>query len=133
MFRYFFAILFFIFIPCSYALEVAQSLYALTISHELSELLFKRDIKNILLLHIGEFDAVMLDKLLTAYEKRGVKFISLADALKDDVYKINPNVVSDRTYTFLNQIRVARGLENPPSVKKLYGELPEEKLDGLCR
>lgn len=110
-----------------------QSLNALIISHELSMMLFGRDIKNILLLHIGAFDALMLDDLLTAYEKNGVKFISLKDALTDDVYQINPNIVSDRTYTFLNQIRLSRGLQNPPVVTKLYDSFPESKLDSLCK
>lgn len=79
-------------------------------------MLFNRDIKNILLIHINAMTASMLDELLTAYEKNGVKFISLSDALNDEIYKINPNVVGDRTYTFLNQIRASRGLKNPVSV-----------------
>ncbi len=96
-------------------------------------MLFNRDIKNILLIHINAFTASMLDKLLTEYEKKDVKFISLPDALNDDVYKINPNVVKERAYTFLNQVRLSRHLENPDIVKKLYATLPEEKLDHLCK
>lgn len=110
-----------------------QSLNALTIAHELSMLLFQRDIKNILLIHINEMTADMLDKLLTAYEKHGVKFISLPEALTDEVYTINPNVVRDRAYTFLNQVRLSRGLQNPGIVTKLYDTLPEEKLSNLCK
>ena len=48
-----------------------QSLNALIISHALAQQLFHRDVKNILLIHIGYIDAVMLDDLLTAYEKHG--------------------------------------------------------------
>lgn len=112
---------------------IEQALNAITISHHLSTLLFGRDIKNVLLLHIGAFDALMLDDLLTAYENHGVKFISLPDALSDEVYKINPNVITNRTYTFLNQIRLSRGLSNPKQVDELYRSLPEEQLDKLCR
>ena len=111
---------------------IEQALNALTISHELSKMMFHRDIKNILLIHLNAFDVKMLDKLLTEYERRGVKFISLDNALQDDVYQINPNVVSDRTYTFLNQIRLSRKLKNPLLVQQLYNSLPEDKLNQIC-
>jgi hypothetical protein len=74
----------------------------------------------------------MLDGLLNAYEQNNVNFISLAEALHDTVYKINPNVIRDRAYTFLNQVRLARGLENPPLVSQLYASLPEDRLSKLC-
>lgn len=112
---------------------IEQANNALVISHELSQLVFKRDIKNVLLIHINAFTVEILDELLTAYEKQNVKFISLADALSDEVYQINPNVVRDRAYTFLNQVRLGKGLNNPEIVEKLYATLPEDKLNQLCR
>lgn len=66
---------------------IEQANNALIISHELSTMLFKRDIKNVLLIHINSFTAEMLDELLNAYEKHNVKFISLSEALSDDVYQ----------------------------------------------
>lgn len=112
---------------------IEQSLNALTIAHELSMMLFNRDIKNILLIHINGLSASALDELLTAYEKQNVKFITLPNALSDPVYKINPNIVADRSYTFLNQVRLSRHLNNPVMVEKLYKDLPEDKLEKLCR
>lgn len=112
---------------------INQSLNALIISQALAQMLFARDIKHILLLHVGFFDAMMLDELLTAYEKQGVRFISLREALTDKVYSIDPNVIRNRTYTFLNQIRLAQHKPNPIIVDELYKTLPEEKLDSLCR
>ena len=38
----------------------------MVVAHKTSELIFQRDVKHILLLHIGVFDALMLDDLLTA-------------------------------------------------------------------
>jgi peptidoglycan/xylan/chitin deacetylase (PgdA/CDA1 family) len=111
---------------------IQQANNALTISHELSMMLFNRDIKNVLLIHINAFSAEMLDDLLTAYEKQQVKFISLPDALSDDVYHINPNIARNRTYTFLNQIRLSKKLKNPDSVEKRYASLPEDELNQLC-
>lgn len=110
-----------------------QANNALVISHELSKMLFNRDIKNVLLVHMNVFTAEMLDELLTNYEKQNIKFISLSDALSDPVYQINPNIVRERAYTFLNQIRLSRGLKNPDVVEKLYQSLPEDKLNQLCR
>lgn len=110
-----------------------QANNALVISHELSTMLFNRDIKNVLLIHINAITAEMLDELLSAYEQKGIKFISLSDALNDDVYKINPDIVRDRAYTLLNQIRLSKGLKNPDIVEKLYNSLPEDELNKICR
>jgi peptidoglycan/xylan/chitin deacetylase (PgdA/CDA1 family) len=112
---------------------VEQSLVALKIAHELSMMLFKRDIKNILLIHINGLSVSALDDLLTEYEKQGMKFVDLSQALSDSVYKIDTNIVRDRSYTFLNQIRLSRHLKNPEIVNKLYSTLPEEKLEKICR
>lgn len=112
-------------------LEQAEN--ALIISHSLSMMLFNREIKNILLIHINNMSIDMLDELLTAYEKQQVKFISLPEALNDEVYQINPNLISERTYTFLNQVRLSRGLKNPDEVVKLHESLPEEMLNNICR
>lgn len=59
---------------------------------KLSQALFKRQIAHVLLLHMGAFDAEMVDELLTTYEKEGVKFIPLSQALKDTVYKTDPGL-----------------------------------------
>lgn len=112
---------------------LSQANNALIIAHELSTMLFKKDIKNVLLIHINSFTAEMLDELLTSYENQGVKFITLSEALNDPVYKINPNVIRERAYTFLNQVPLSKHLKNPDVVEKLYESLPEDKLNQLCR
>jgi peptidoglycan/xylan/chitin deacetylase (PgdA/CDA1 family) len=112
---------------------IVQALNALTISHALSMMLYNRDIKNVLIIHINAMTTDMLDELLTAYENNGVKWIPLDEALSDDVYNYNPNIVRDRAYTFLNQVRLSKGLDNPPIVDKLYSELPEDELNSLCK
>jgi peptidoglycan/xylan/chitin deacetylase (PgdA/CDA1 family) len=110
-----------------------QSLNALTIAHALSMMLYQRDIKYVLLIHINAMTTDMLDAMLTAYENQGVKFITLPEALKDDAYEFNPNIVRDRAYTFLNQVRLARKLDNPEIVEKLYATLPEDRLETVCK
>lgn len=110
-----------------------QALIALKMSRAVSQFLFQRDIKYVLLIHFGPFDAHMLDQLLTAYEKQGVTFIPLPMALADNAYKIDPNLIGLHSYTFLNQIKVSRKLKNPPEINQMYSPPPQEKLDTICR
>lgn len=95
-------------------------------------MLYDRDIKHLLLIHINAFTAEMLDKLLTTYELHGVKFISLEEALSDSAYDSNPDIIGERSYTFLNQMRLSKKLSNPKIVQKLYNSFPEDKLSNLC-
>jgi peptidoglycan-N-acetylglucosamine deacetylase len=50
-----------------------------------------RPVPHVLLLHAGAFDAHVLDRLLAAYEKAGVRWISLDEALADPVYRREPD------------------------------------------
>lgn len=112
---------------------VEQAVLGMEIAHLLSQMLFGRDIKYVLLIHIGSIQAEVLDALLTAYGSKGVKFIGLPDALSDPAYQVDPKVARKRSYTFLNQIRLSRGLPNPKRVSELYDMLPEGKLESICK
>jgi peptidoglycan/xylan/chitin deacetylase (PgdA/CDA1 family) len=50
-----------------------------------------RRVPHVLLLHAGAFDAHILDRLLGAYEKAGVEWITLDEALEDPVYRREPD------------------------------------------
>jgi peptidoglycan/xylan/chitin deacetylase (PgdA/CDA1 family) len=50
-----------------------------------------RPVPQVLLLHAGAFDAHILDRLLTEYEKAGVRWIPLDEALQDPVYQREPD------------------------------------------
>lgn len=110
-----------------------NALNSITVAHQLSMSIFHRDIKNILLVHIGAFDAQMLDQVLTAFEKRGVKIILLKEALQDKVYSINPNIANINTDTFYTQMRMAKKIPMPEQTKQLLESIPEDKLNALCR
>jgi cellulose synthase/poly-beta-1,6-N-acetylglucosamine synthase-like glycosyltransferase/peptidoglycan/xylan/chitin deacetylase (PgdA/CDA1 family) len=71
--------------------------------------LVRRPVKQILLLHLGAFDALMLDELLTAYELRGVRFIPVQEAIADAVYGIDPDVPWGDQRNFLGQLLQATG------------------------
>lgn len=112
---------------------LSASVSAISAARDLSAFLFNRDIKYIMLLHIGALDAIMLDQVLTRYEKLGAKFISLPEALTDEVYSINSEIIRDTGYTLLNEIRLSRKLDNPDSVTKFYNSIPEDRLSQICR
>ena len=91
--------------------EVA--LRALDWSEETADALVRRPIKQILLLHVSALVALTLDDLLSAYEARGVRFISVRDALEDPVYGIDPKVTWRGQENFLTQLLRATGRPRP--------------------
>jgi hypothetical protein len=76
---------------------------------------------------------LMLDDLLSGYEKRGVRLISLKEALQDPVYQQNPNYANKQTWTFLSQTRIANKLKEPARIKQLLAEIPSKELQTICR
>lgn len=99
----------------------------------ISKTLFKRSIPHVLLLHIGGFDAEMIDRLLSAYEKRGVEFITLGEALRDEVYSLDPAVVGRYGSEFTYQVMKSRGLKLADVGLKPYEGYPEAALEQACR
>jgi peptidoglycan/xylan/chitin deacetylase (PgdA/CDA1 family) len=61
----------------------------------MSKQLYGRDIRYVLLLHIGAFDAHMLPRLLSLYRQQGFSFVSLEQAEQDPFYQydINPKLL----------------------------------------
>jgi len=76
-------------------------------SEQSARTLIGRSIKHVLLLHLGAFDALILDDLLTMYERRGARFISVAEALTDPIYGIDPGMTGRAS--FLLQLLHATG------------------------
>jgi peptidoglycan/xylan/chitin deacetylase (PgdA/CDA1 family) len=93
-----------------------------------SQVVLGRQIKHILLLHLGAFDALMLDELLEAYRKAGVTMIGLKAAMADPAYNLDPDIVRDGELTFLLQLARARHLSIPPDPT-----IPLQKVSALCR
>ncbi|MDQ2651931.1 MAG: hypothetical protein M3Z20_02705 [Chloroflexota bacterium] len=110
-----------------------NALYGLEIAEGLSDAVVGRPIKHVLLLHFGRIQADVLDELLSKLKERGVRFVSLQEALSDPIYNVNTEIVRQRSYTFLNQLRVKMGLSNPSRVQDLYNLLPEERLSSICK
>jgi peptidoglycan/xylan/chitin deacetylase (PgdA/CDA1 family) len=99
----------------------------LTDGPKIASLIYGRDIKHIMLLHIGGFETVMLPKLLDLLQQRGWKLITLPEATTDPAFADDPQL---STYggTFLQQVMNARHITPPPATggSKL-------SLDAVCR
>lgn len=112
---------------------VKYSVDNLVFADKLSSALFGRQIPHILLLHIGVFDAIQVDALLTQYENEGVEFIPLSEALKDPIYSLDPALASANGSEFTFQIMNSRGLSLVDLGIEPIEHFPWEKLRNICQ
>jgi peptidoglycan/xylan/chitin deacetylase (PgdA/CDA1 family) len=101
---------------------------SLTQGRKSSMLLFGRQIKHIMLLHIGSFETVMFPQLLDLLRLRGYKLISLPEAASDPAFAVDPDLTGDWIETFLDQMLRAKHLPNSPSSEDRFAA-----LDAICR
>jgi peptidoglycan/xylan/chitin deacetylase (PgdA/CDA1 family) len=97
-------------------------------SRALSNAVFQRDIKHVLLLHIGSFETAMLPHLLDLLKERGFQLITLPDAESDPAYAMHPDLPGNWDGTFLEQGMRSRHLPLPPDSSARLA-----KLDAMCR
>ena len=90
--------------------------------------LFGRDIKHVMLLHIGSIEAVMLPQLLELLKQRGFTLVTLAQAESDPAYSMHPDSPDHWNGTFLEQMMRARHLALPKDSTDWLS-----KLDAVCR
>ncbi len=77
-----------------------------------SEKLFSRNINQILLIHANSINAGYLADLAKMFVKRGYKFLSLEDALKDEAFKLPDNFVKRNGISWLHRWALDKGKEN---------------------
>ncbi len=97
-------------------------------SRALSNAIFGRDIKHVMLLHIGGFETVMLPHLLDLLKERGFTLITLPEAEADPAYSIHPDLPGNWGGTFLEQSMRARHLPLPKN-----SDVQLTKLDAVCQ
>ncbi len=88
-----------------------------------------RELRHVLLLHLGVAEVDALDGLLTAYEHEGVRWVSLGRALDDPFYAIDPDQGFRGGAAFPYLVAKARGVEARP----IYLRGLEEQLEQVCR
>lgn len=77
-----------------------------------STALFGREIKQILLLHANALNADYFDDLARMMERRGYKFITLAEALTDEAYKSNDTFTGPGGISWIHRWALTRGVKN---------------------
>jgi peptidoglycan/xylan/chitin deacetylase (PgdA/CDA1 family) len=95
---------------------------------KMSQMLFGRDIKHVMLLHLGGFDSVMLPQLLELLKQKGFRLVTLEQAVSDPAYESNPNAGLKYGGTLLEQMIEGKHLAYPPVAPK-----PMKELDAVCR
>jgi peptidoglycan/xylan/chitin deacetylase (PgdA/CDA1 family) len=99
----------------------------ITVFREGSRRLYGRDVKYVLLMHVGAFDARMLPDLLALYRAKGFSFISLAEAQQDPAYRDDPDVAAKDGGALLELMAQRRKLKFPPNSK------PYRELENTCK
>jgi peptidoglycan-N-acetylglucosamine deacetylase len=99
----------------------------ITVFRDVTHTLYGRDIPYVLLLHIGAFDAQMLPDLIDLFRKRGFTFVTLPAAMKDPVYREDPDMALKYGGAFQEQVAAARHVKFPPNTK------PYKQLEATCR
>ena len=100
----------------------------IALDRKLSVMLFGRDIKYVLLMHIGALDSVLLPQLLDLFKKERFDFVSLEEAEKDPAYQSDPDAALLHGGTLLEQLTEAKHMKYPP-----HAERPMDKLEAVCR
>jgi len=106
-------------------LAVADQYYG--VFRELSRLVYGRDVKYVLLMHVGAFDARMLPELLHLYRAKGAQFISLPAAMSDPAYQDDPDIGEATGGTFLELMLQKKKIKFPANSK------PYQELEAMCR
>jgi peptidoglycan/xylan/chitin deacetylase (PgdA/CDA1 family) len=71
---------------------------------------FEREIPQILLIHSNELHTDALDGLLTRIERRGYRWVTLGDAMKDAAYATPDDFVGTNGPSWLHRWRASRNL-----------------------
>jgi peptidoglycan/xylan/chitin deacetylase (PgdA/CDA1 family) len=87
-----------------------------------------RDIPQILLIHANQLNADSMPELLAMFRKRGYKFISLENALKDPAYKLPDGYTGANGVSWLHRWAIAKGLP-----VKMEPDEPKWILDSFQR
>ena len=98
------------------------------LDRKMSQLLFGRDIKYVMVLHIGGFETVMLPRLIDLLRQKGFHFVTLEEAESDPAYQSNPDAALKYGGTLLEQLIEAKHLTYPPVPPQ-----PMKELDAACR
>lgn len=99
-----------------------------SLGQKLAYMLYGRDIKHVLLLHMGAFDSVMLSAFLDQLARQGAQFVSLEVAEEDPAFQRDSDGPLVHGGTMLDRLIQEHHMPYPPHTEK-----PLEKLNSICR
>lgn len=89
--------------------------------------LFNREVSQTLLIHANFINSDYMDDLAAMFAKRGYKFVTLEEALKDEAYKLPDTYVGPAGISWLHRWAMAKGKEfivtNEPMVPEFVLKL----------
>jgi len=109
---------------------VEFTLAATTFAEQIAPKIFGRDIPQTLLIHANDITADCLNTMLTRFEARGYRFITLDEGMNDDAYKTQDTFVTRAGPTWLWRWMKSKGMNvsfkddpDPPAwVSELYSK-----------
>jgi peptidoglycan/xylan/chitin deacetylase (PgdA/CDA1 family) len=107
-------------------LEVASGY--LDANRAMAKLVYGREIKHVMLLHLGAFSPQILPSLFELLKKKGFELTTLEDAQSDPAYTSDPQFAHTNTGTLLEQHLDKNGTKYPPAPRK-----PRKELEAVCR
>jgi peptidoglycan/xylan/chitin deacetylase (PgdA/CDA1 family) len=93
-----------------------------------SRALYGREIAHVMLLHLGDLNAVMTKPLLALLRARRFDVVPLAEAQRDPAYAVRPAVAVPHGATLFGQVRAERGLPDAPERPSV-----REQIAALCK
>ncbi len=70
------------------------------------------EVPQILLLHASELNSQMMPRILEMFRRRGYRFVSLADALNDDAYRLPERYAGRGGFSWIHRWSQTKGLPN---------------------
>ncbi len=92
---------------------------------EMATLVAGREIRHVLLLHLGAFSKVILPDLLDLLKQKGFTLTTLEQAQADPIYQIDPEQTSKWGGSLLDQLMDQKKIKYPAFTEKPYKALAE--------
>lgn len=99
------------------------------VAEKQSELLFKRQIKHIMLLHMNELNMDHIERLIKLFRQKKYKFISADEAMQEPLFKTKNTFAGREGLSFIEQIASVRRLMGDPLFNELTPAVPDYILD----
>ena len=94
-------------------------------SERLSQALFGREIRQVLLLHANALNSDHFSDLARMMKKRGYRFVSLDDALADEAYASSDTHTGEESITWLDRWAITKGMKNEGNALDAFPEIPD--------